>query len=371
MAPEQTESDRRFMRQALRLARKGLGRSSPNPAVGAVVVKSGRVVGRGFHDRAGSDHAEVRALAQAGAAARGATIYVTLEPCHHQGRTPPCTRAILEAGIRRVVFGAADPNPRVAGGGGRYLARKGLEVVPGVLEEACRLEHRFFFTHVTSGRPHVILKTAATADGKTAAYTGHSRWVTGEKSRRFVHRLRDQMDAVCVGSGTLLADDPQLTCRLKGGRDPLRVVVDSDLKTPLSARVLDQCAGGGCLVACGQDPPAQKRRALEDAGAEVLILPRAEGGVDLAALLDELGRREITSLLVEGGGILAWGFLSQGLVDEVMYFYAPKIIGGQGAAPMVGGRGMAEMDQALRLRHIRLRRFDDDLMLWARVEKEA
>lgn len=361
--------DRRFMRRALTLARKGQGRSSPNPAVGAVVVRSGRIVGRGFHARAGTPHAEVHALAQAGDAARGADIFVTLEPCHHQGRTPPCTRAILEAGIRRVVYGAADPNPRVAGGGGAFLARQGLEVVPGVLREACELEHRFFFTHVALGRPHVLLKTAATADGKTACHTGHSRWVTGEKSRRFVHRLRNELDAVCVGSGTLLADDPQLTCRLPGGRDPLRVVVDSRLRTPPEAKVLASGGGGGCLIACGPRPPARRRRALEAAGAQVLPLGRKGGGVDLAALLAELGRRGTTSLLLEGGASLAWGFLSQGLVDEVMYFLAPKIIGGAEAPSMVGGRGMARMDRAVRLERPRVRRFGDDLMLWARVLK--
>lgn len=370
MSPHQpTPEDLRFMRRALRLARRGLGRSSPNPAVGAVVVKEGRVVGKGFHAKAGTPHAEVHALAEAGELARGATIYVTLEPCHHQGRTPPCTRAILQAGIRRVVYGASDPNPRVAGGGGEFLRRQGLTVLAGVLAERCRLEHRFFFTHVTTGRPHVILKTAATLDGKTASHSGHSRWVTGEKSRRLVHRLRNELDAICVGIGTALADDPRLTCRLPGGRDPLRVVVDTTLRLPPTAKVLDAASPAPCLVASGPRPPADRRRALEAAGAQVLPLPRHRGKVDLAALLDELGRMRITSLLLEGGAGLAWGFVSRGLVDEVMYFFAPKLIGGLEAPPMLGGRGFARMDQALRLKRPVVRRLGDDVLLWAEVDK--
>jgi len=359
------------MRRALGLARRGLGLSSPNPAVGALVVKSGRIVGEGFHLRAGGPHAEVIALAQAGPRAKGATLYVTLEPCHHQGRTPPCTRAILRAGIRRVVYGAKDPNPRVAGGGGDFLQKKGLAVAAGVLREECALEHRFFLTHVTTGRPHVILKTATTLDGKTASHTGDSRWITGEAARRHVHRLRLWCDAICVGIGTVLADDPQLTCRLKKGRDPLRVVVDTKLRLPPAAKVLDRAAGGGCLVACGARPPLRKKKALEAAGAEVLALPGKEGLVDLAALLDALGARGVTSLLLEGGAELAWGFLSQNLVQDVFYFFAPKIIGGKSAPPMVGGQGFARMSQALDLERPRVTRFGQDVMLWARVKSKV
>ena len=359
--------DRRHMRRALSLARRGLGKSSPNPAVGAVVVKGGRVVGQGYHARAGGPHAEVIALRQAGPKAKGATLYLTLEPCHHKGRTPPCTQAILQAGVSRVVYGAADPNPKVAGGGGDFLRKNGVEVFAGALKQKCAREHRFFFTHITTGRPHVILKTAATMDGKTAAITGDSRWVTGESARCHVHRLRRFCDAICVGIGTALADDPQLTCRLKGGRDPVRVVVDTELRLPLSAKVLDRTAGGGCLVACGARPSVRKRKALEESGACVLALPRKAGGVDLAALLKELGKRGLTSLLVEGGAALAWGFLSQGLVDEVMYFFAPKIIGGENAPSMVGGQGFAKMAQALELEKPELRRFGDDVMFWAQV----
>ncbi|MCF8071858.1 MAG: bifunctional diaminohydroxyphosphoribosylaminopyrimidine deaminase/5-amino-6-(5-phosphoribosylamino)uracil reductase RibD [Desulfarculaceae bacterium] len=356
------------MQRALALTRRGLGFSSPNPAVGAVVVADGRMVGQGWHAKAGTPHAEVHALAQAGEAARGATIYVTLEPCHHQGRTPPCTKAILEAGIGRVVYGASDPNPAVAGGGGEFLAGQGVEVVPNLLAEACEREHRFFLTHITKARPHVILKTAATLDGKTATATGHSRWITGPASRRFVHRLRGWVDAIMVGMGTALADDPELTCRLPKGNNPLRVVVDSRLRLPGEARVLDPEAPPGCLVACGPEASAEDEQRLQKAGAQVLRLPAGpEGGVDLNALLSELGARGITSLLAEGGAGLAWSLLDAGLVDEVMYFHAPKIVGGLDAPPMVAGPGARSMDQAFLASRPLVRRFGDDVMLWARL----
>jgi diaminohydroxyphosphoribosylaminopyrimidine deaminase/5-amino-6-(5-phosphoribosylamino)uracil reductase len=363
----QDKLDRRFMRRALCLARRGLGASSPNPAVGAVVVQDGRAVGEGYHSQAGGPHAEVHALAAAGAEARGATLYATLEPCHHAGRTPPCTAAVLEAGVGRVVYGAADPNPRVAGGGGAFLAAQGVEVTPGVLAAECEHEHRFFLKHVATGLPWVALKTAATADGRTAAHGGDSRWVTGESARRHVHRLRSWLDAICVGSGTALADDPRLTCRLKNGRDPLRVIVDTRLRLPVTARAIAGPSPAHCLVVCGPRPPAEARAALEHAGARVMPLPPGPGGVDLAILCSELGRLGTTSLLLEGGARLAWGFLRAGLIDEVMYFFAPKLIGGQEAPGMIGGQGFARMADAVRLGPARVRRFGDDVMLQARV----
>ena len=347
--PADPALDRRLMRQALRLARRGLGRSAPNPAVGAVVARDGVIVGRGFHAQAGTPHAEVHALAQAGQAARGATIYVTLEPCNHQGRTPPCTRAILAAGIARVVYGAGDPNPK-AQGGGEFLRAQGLVVTAGVLAEACAHEHRFFLTHVTKHRPHVILKTAASLDGRTATHSGDSRWVTGPAARAEVHRWRAWCDAICVGVGTALSDDPQLTCRRPGGRDPLRVIVDTSLRLPPSAQALDPASAAGCLVACGPHPDPARRAALAAAGAQVLPMPTGtDGRVDLAALLAELGRRGVTSLLLEGGAGLAWGFVAAGLVDEVMYFFAPKLVGGATAPGMIGGEGLARMADALPL----------------------
>lgn len=367
ISPEEPQ-DFHFMRRALALTRRGLGASSPNPAVGAMVVAGGRVVGRGWHAKAGEPHAEVHALRQAGPSAKGAAIYVTLEPCHHAGRTPPCTRAILAAGIKRVVYGASDPNPRVAGGGGLFLAEHGVAVTPGVLAQACEWEHRFFITHVTTGRPHVILKTAATLDGKTASATGHSRWITGGASRRFVHRVRGWVDAIMVGAGTALTDDPQLTCRLPGKPNPLRVVVDSNLRLPGAAKVLDPAQAPGCLVACLAGTPEDQAQRLAEAGAQVLRLPADDQGrVDLAALMDELGARGVTSLLAEGGAGLAWSLLKGGLVDEVMYFFAPKLVGGASAPSMVGGPGLKRMDEAWPLCRPVVRRFGDDVMLWSKT----
>ncbi|MFH2127366.1 MAG: bifunctional diaminohydroxyphosphoribosylaminopyrimidine deaminase/5-amino-6-(5-phosphoribosylamino)uracil reductase RibD [Pseudomonadota bacterium] len=367
ISPEEPQ-DSHFMRRALALTRRGLGHSSPNPAVGAVVVRNGQVVGQGWHAKAGEPHAEVHALRGAGELARGAAIYVTLEPCHHAGRTPPCTKAILAAGIERVVYGASDPNPRVPGGGGRFLSEQGLAVTPGVLAPACEWEHRFFITHITIGRPHVILKTAATMDGKTASATGHSRWVTGPASRRFVHRVRGWVDAIMVGAGTALTDDPQLTCRLANRPNPLRVVVDSKLRLPVTAKVLDPAQGPGCLVACLRDAPEDQARRLTEAGAQVLRLPADDQGrVDLAAFLDELGARGVTSLLTEGGAGLAWSLLKGGLVNEVMYFFAPKLVGGATAPGMVGGSGLERMDQAWQLCRPVVRRFGDDVMLWSKT----
>lgn len=369
MTPAGADSaDRARMRRALACARKGLGRSSPNPAVGAVVVRDGRIVGRGYHHQAGTPHAEVHALRQAGELAQGASIYVTLEPCNHQGRTPPCTRAILEAGISRVVYGASDPNPK-AQGGGAFLRSQGLEVLSGVLAQECAAEHRFFLTSVSRGRPHVILKTAATLDGRTATRSGDARWVTGPAARQEVHRWRNWCDAICVGSGTALADDPQLTCRVKGGRDPLRVIVDTRLKLPPTARVINPASNAGCLIACGPNAPARRRARLEKEGAEVLALPAGPGGVDLPALMAELHRRGVTSILLEGGAGLAWGFVAAGLVDEVMYFLAPKLIGGAKAPGMIGGAGFDKMAQALDLGPVSVKKFGEDFCLSAMVRR--
>ena len=354
------------MRLALKQARKGLGRSSPNPAVGAVIVKDGQVVGRGYHSKAGTPHAEVHAMAEAGENARGAAIYTTLEPCHHTGRTPPCSRGVHAAGIAKVVYGASDPNPK-AGGGGAWLKRQGVEVLSGVLKDECEEEHRFFLTSITKQRPHVLLKTAATLDGKTAAHSGHSRWITGEASRRYAHKLRNWLDSICVGSGTALADDPSLTCRIPGGRDPLRIIIDSRLRLPVTAKVLDPEAGGGCLVACAEDAPARREKALVNAGAQVLRLPRSAGGVDLGSLLSELGRCRITSLLLEGGAGLAWGFIQAGLVDEIMYFFAPKLIGGENSPSMLGGAGYDHMSKAVKLTKPLLRRLGDDILLYSKI----
>lgn len=367
-----TDADEAWMRLALREARKGRGRTSPNPMVGAVVVKGGRLVAKGWHRAAGGPHAEAAALAAAGSRAKGATLYVTLEPCHHVGRTPPCTRAVLAAGIRRVVVGLADPNPRVRGGGARYLKNKGLTVIRGVLEADCREINRFWLKWITTGRPYAVLKLAASLDGKTATRTGDSQWISSENSRRRVHRLRAEVDAVMVGRGTMAADDPGLDARPASAKvkQPRPVVVDSQLRTPPLARIFGQGAGRP-IIAGVKEAPEGRRRALERAGAEVLALPAGpDGRVDLSALWDDLGRREITSVLIEGGAELTGAAARAGLVDEVVLFLAPILIGGARAPGLLGGDGIDRLADHVPLRIIESRRMGDDLMIVARTVKD-
>lgn len=355
--------DSRHMSLALRLAARGKGRTSPNPPVGAVVVKDGRVVGRGWHRQAGLPHAEVEALEAAGEAARGATLYVTLEPCNHQGRTPPCTEAILAAGVARVVFGQRDPNPRVEGGGAARLRSAGLEVAQA-LEDECARFNEAWTKWVRTGLPFGVLKGAVSLDGRLAATSGDSKWISSEVSRRTAHRLRAAHDAILVGIGTALADDPQLTCRLPGGRHPLRVVADSRLRLPATARMLS--CPGETLIASLKGAPRDARTALEGAGAEVVELPAdASGRVSLAALFGELGRRGVVSVLIEGGSELNAAALEAGLVDKLMIFLAPRLLGGRSAPSLVGGQGAPTVAEGRGLRFQRVRRLGPDLLIEA------
>ncbi|MBN2124527.1 MAG: bifunctional diaminohydroxyphosphoribosylaminopyrimidine deaminase/5-amino-6-(5-phosphoribosylamino)uracil reductase RibD, partial [Deltaproteobacteria bacterium] len=290
---------------------------------------------------------------------------VTLEPCNHRGRTPPCTEALLASGIGRVVVGMRDPNPRVTGGGCDFLAARGVRVTTGVLEEECRRLNETFLKFVTTGRPFVIAKSAMTLDGWTATSTGHSQWVTNERSRRFVHRLRDRVDAVMVGIETVLADDPRLTVRLPGGRgrDPLRVVVDTHLRTPAGAKVLGGTSSGGTLLALGEGVSPGRVERMTKKGISTLICPKKEGRVDLGALMDALGRRSVTSVLLEGGASLMASMIREGLIDKFYIFKAPKLLGGGDGVPMASGRGPGSMDKALILRDIRVRRFGEDILI--------
>lgn len=355
----------RFMRIALREARKGLGCTSPNPAVGAVIVRENKIVATGYHRKAGMPHAEIEALKKLGGRAPGDTLYVTLEPCNHQGRTPPCTAAILRSGIRRVVVGAMDPNPKVVGGGCDYLRANGLDVTTGVLEEDCRRLNEDFNTFVTTGRPFVILKSAMTLDGWTATATGHSKWVTGEASRAFVHRLRDRVDAVMVGVGTVLSDDPQLTARLERskGKDPLRIVLDTHLKTPPEARLLNQDSEAETWLAAGEELKGRVPAALDKKGVAVHHFPSSDGLIDLPALFDWLGSKMVTSILVEGGSRVAGSLIRQRLVDKFYLFKAPKLLAGDDGIPMVAGPGCRDMAACLVLRDIEVQRFGDDIMV--------
>jgi diaminohydroxyphosphoribosylaminopyrimidine deaminase/5-amino-6-(5-phosphoribosylamino)uracil reductase len=352
-----------FMARAFALARRALGRSNPNPPAGAVVVREGKLVGEGYTQPVGSWHAEIMALRQAGPAARGAALYVTLEPCAHYGRTPPCVDAILAAGVSEVHIAIEDPNP-IARGGRERLEAAGVRVLVGEGAEQARALYAPHIKHKTTGLPWVIAKYAMSLDGKIATRTGESRWITGPAAREVAHRLRAQVDAIAVGAGTVLTDDPQLTARPRGRpwpRQPLRVVVDAEGRVPPTAQVFQ--GPGPALLATRAGLPEGRQEAYRAAGVEVLSLPGDEGRVDLEALLVALGQRETTSLLVEGGGQLLGSFFDRGLVDQVYAFIAPLIIGGTKAVPAVGGLGVAHMEDALRLAQVRVRRIGDDLLV--------
>jgi diaminohydroxyphosphoribosylaminopyrimidine deaminase/5-amino-6-(5-phosphoribosylamino)uracil reductase len=358
-----SSSDARYMREALRLGRKGLGRTSPNPPVGAVVVANGHVVGRGYHHGPGNLHGEAEALRDAGARSRGATLYVTLEPCNHHGRTPPCTDAIIAAGVRRVVFGVRDPNPLVRGGGGARLRRHGIAVELGVEAEACAELLAGFTSLVTRRRPLVTLKLAASLDGRIATSTGASRWITSPPARALVHQLRDEHDAIMVGAGTVIADDPQLTCRRRGGRDPLRVIVDGRLRLPLTAAVVSERAAAGTAVATAVRGGA-KLRALHSRGVRVVSLPGRRGQIALPALLRRLAADDVSSVLIEGGAGLAAAALRARVVDRLVFFLAPKLIGGDGV-PMVASLGVRSMVRAPQLHIVEVSRIGADLLVRA------
>ncbi|MCM8748430.1 bifunctional diaminohydroxyphosphoribosylaminopyrimidine deaminase/5-amino-6-(5-phosphoribosylamino)uracil reductase RibD [Thermomicrobiaceae bacterium CFH 74404] len=369
-----SDEDRRWMRRALALAWRAQGRVAPNPAVGAVLVREGEVVGEGATRPPGGSHAEIVALQQAGERARGATLYVTLEPCAHYGRTPPCVEALVAAGVRRVVVALLDPYPEVCGRGLARLRDAGIEVEVGLEADAAALVNAGYLKRLSTGLPEVTAKYAMTLDGRIATRSGHSRWITGELARREAHRLRDQHDAVLVGVGTVLADDPLLTVRLPpeeagegGPHHPLRVVVDSRARTPATAAMLHPDTPGRTLIACTASAPAERLAALEAAGAEVLILPGSEGGVDLVALLRALGERGVNRVLVEGGGRLLGRLFDLGLVDQVVAFIAPVLVGGCQAPGPVGGRGVATMDQAWRLQGVELCRLGPDVMVAGRL----
>lgn len=361
-------SDQQYMQLALELAARAEGRTCPNPPVGAVVVREGAIVGRGFHPEAGQPHAEIFALQEAGAKASGATLYVTLEPCNHHGRTGPCTEAVIAAGIGKVVVGTLDPNPLVAGRGINRLREAGVLVCVGVLEEECRRLIAPFAKHVTQGLPFVTLKMAMTLDGQTATANGDSRWISNDLSRAYVHEMRNRNDAIMVGIGTVLADDPQLTTRLpEGGRDPIRIVVDSHLELPLTARLLNNDSPARVIVVTTDTANADRSGNLQDKGVEVIALPASNGKVDLKLMLAELGRRNIQSILLEGGATLATEALRHGIIDRVAIFIAPKLLGGSDGTMLFNGPGRTAMSDALQLHNTRVRFFGDDILVEGEV----
>lgn len=353
------------MQAALVLARKGLGLTAPNPMVGAVIVKNGEIVGSGFHPRAGEPHAEIFALREAGERALNAEIFVTLEPCNHQGRTPPCTEAIIRSGIRRVVIGTSDPNPVVTGQGAARLKAAGIKVETGLLEQECSQLNEAWNKYITTGLPFVTLKSAASFDGRIATRTGNSQWITNEKSRQYVHQLRAAHDAILIGIGTLLKDNPRLTARLPGEepRNPYRIVVDSLLRTPLDSKIFGPDGPQKMFLATRQQSE-EKLASYRNRVKDILILPTNNlGQIDLKELIKELGQREITSLLIEGGSEINGSARDNQIIDKICFFYAPILVGGRGSLGMISGEGSETIAQALPVKDISIRHFDDDLCL--------
>jgi diaminohydroxyphosphoribosylaminopyrimidine deaminase/5-amino-6-(5-phosphoribosylamino)uracil reductase len=366
-----TDLHTKMMKRALSLARKGIGRTAPNPAVGCVIVRDGAIVGEGWHKKAGTPHAEIHALLQAGEKARNADVYVTLEPCAHFGKTPPCADALVAAGVARVFVGLTDPNPLVCGKGLDILRSAGIEVYTGILEKQCSRVNEGFIKHVTTGMPFVILKSAMTLDGKTATAAGDSKWVTSEKSRRYVHKLREIVDGIMVGVGTVIADDPLLTCRLRGKRkDPVRIIVDSRLRIPAGARVLQPGSGSAtCIATIVRN--SERIAELEKSGVEIITCREADGRVDLNDMMLQLGKRGIQSLLLEGGRELAGEAMRLGLIDKFMLFYAPKLVGGCDGLGLFAGKGVKLMEDAHRLNEISISRFGEDWLVEGYPEKKC
>ena len=364
------QEDIEYMRRAIELAERGVGFTNPNPMVGAVIVKGGKVIGEGWHERCGEWHAERNAFRNCTVPAEGATMYVTLEPCCHYGKTPPCTEAIIEHGIARVVVGMEDPNPLVAGKGIALLREAGIEVVCGVEEEALREQNRVFLKYISTKLPWVAMKTAMTLDGKIATRTGDSKWITGAEARAYVHELRHRFMAILVGIGTAVADDPLLNCRIEGRgvRQPIRVVVDSNARLSLDSQLVKTAGEYRTIVAHTCFAPEERVKALREIGVEMLLCKEKEGLVDVRNLLELLGQSGIDSILLEGGGSLNYTFLSEGLADELYAFIAPKIVGGMNAKTPVEGAGMEKMADAINLELENVLNLGHDVLLKLKVK---
>jgi len=366
-----------YMQLALDLAKRGLGFTSPNPVVGAVVVKKGEIVGKGYHRKVGGAHAEVTAIKNAGELAKGATLFVNLEPCNHSGRTPPCTRAIVEAGIRRIVAAMPDPNPDVEGEGITYLRDKGLDVSLGICEEDARKLNEAFIKYVKTKRPFVTVKCAMTLDGRTATKSGDSKWITGEEARSFVHEMRHASDAIMVGVNTVKKDNPRLTARLGDtkGADPTRVILDTHLTIPEDATILQIESDSVTIVITGAgDSDAakiEKQSHLEKMGALVLQSPLQNGLLAWDPLMARLGGMGITSLMIEGGSRVIGSALRAGIVDKIVFFYAPKILGGDDGYPVTKGPGPNSIDQSLKIKDMRVLKFGQDIMVEGYVDNTA
>ena len=364
------EQDRQYMKMALELAQKGMGFTAPNPMVGAVIVKNGRIIGQGYHRKYGELHAEREALAACTEEPEGAYIYVTLEPCCHYGKQPPCVNAILEAGIRRVIIGSSDPNPLVAGKGIRILKDHGIEVTENILKEECDKLNEAFFYYIQNKKPYVVMKYAMTMDGKIAAYTGESKWVTGEAARIHVQEQRLKYTGIMVGVGTVLADDPMLTCRLENSRNPVRIICDSHLRTPLTSKIVRTAKTIPTILA-SSSKDQQKIKNYEELGCQVLYVPEKNGHIDLNRLMEILGATKIDSILLEGGGSLNWSALESGIVQKVQTYIAPKLFGGEEAKTPVEGKGFPDPASAVLLKNSEMIRLGDDFLIESEVKRNV
>jgi len=351
------------MEKALSLAARGKGRTSPNPLVGAVIVKGNKIIASDYHRKAGTPHAEILALKKAGKKAKGATLYINLEPCcHTEKKTPPCTKSIIKSGIKKVVIAMIDPNPEVSGRGIKELRKAGIETEVGIMEAKAKKLNEAFIKFITKKEPFVILKIAQSIDGKIAASKGESKWITGEKAREYVHRLRNEVDAVLVGIGTVKKDNSSLTCRIRGGRNPHRIIADSNLQIPLNAKVLKH-KDNKTIIATTKTANKKKINLLKSYGIKLLILKSKAGKIDLKRLIKEMGKLNITSVMIEGGSSINASALSSGIVDKVMFFTAPRIIGGVDAVPSVGGKSPASLKDAIQLKNIRVTNIGEDILV--------
>ena len=354
----------KYMELALTLALKGKGTVSPNPMVGAVIVKDGRIIGEGYHQKYGEGHAEVNAFKNASEDVKGATMYVTLEPCSHYGKTPPCAEKIVEKKIKKVVIGTLDPNPLVSGRGVKILQDAGIEVESGILNDKCIKINEIFMKYIVKKEPFVVMKSAMSLDGKIATSAGESKWITGEESRRNVHVLRKELSAIMVGVETVIKDDPELTCRIENGINPIRIVVDSTLRIPIDSKIIKTADKVKTIIATTKKAERNTIKILEDYGVQIIITDtNKEGRVDLKDLMKKLGEAKIDSILLEGGAKLNFSALEEGIVDKVQIYIAPKIIGGENAKGPVGGLGIDKLEQAFKLKEITYKTVGEDILI--------
>lgn len=361
-------TDEQLMKRALELAKKGIGYVSPNPLVGAVIVKDGKIIGEGYHECYGQAHAEVNAVRNATEDVEGSTIYVTLEPCAHYGKTPPCAELLLKSKFQRVVIGCLDPNEQVSGRGVKTLRDAGITVDIGILEQECLAINEVFFHYITTKRPFVVMKTAMTLDGKIATVTGASKWITDVVARERVHHLRNRLTGIMVGVDTVIADDPELSCRIENGRNPVRLIVDSRLRIPIEAQVLGNQNLQRTIIGTTEMYDKEKYSVLGNMGIEVIVLPTKDDRVDLQAWMKVLGEKNIDSILLEGGATLNFSMLKEGLVHQVQSYIAPKIFGGATAPTPVGGNGFEKIADAIQLEQLKVEQVGEDIWVCGNIQ---